>query len=261
MTIAHLHSELKAFDDEARAALHTSDPAGSLRSSWARRFGFPMSTASAKSYVDYYRDMTRKSRRTHRKNGLMYGGSALGGAPLTYTTTPGANVAVYGRFPIDQTTDPTTINNLDVYFNSAISKDCGVANSSLSVPVEMGTNKVGGSRRRLRRRGTYKKQRNGRKSRRTNATRRGRKQRGAGFFDSLTMRFPPNFSTVFPNQAQSWGNQWSGATTPVPFPSNPEITRYSLMTSGNEQLIDPGKVSSIDSTFMKLASPPPWQPK
>jgi hypothetical protein len=247
MTIATIRKKLKEFNDSA-----STDPAA-LQSSWSRIFKTELSNKSANAFADYYRNMRSNTKKQR-------GGSALNPAPLSYETVPGANVAVYGRFPVEAGTDMPSITNLDVYFQNSLTAGCGVQDSSLRVPVDMGSNKVGGRRGRSNRtkrvtaRKTYRKRSTARKAN-TMRRRRGDRKRGGSLLESIGMR--PYMATPPPNPVQLASNSWSGMAAPVS--GRPEIPAWNYRSSGIDGLINPGLVSHIDSNFGKLASPSPWQ--
>ena len=251
MTITSIRKKLKEFDAAA-----STDPAD-LQSTWSRVFKTDLSNKSANAFADYYRNM-----RSHTKK--QRGGSALNPAPLSYETVPGANVAVYGRFPVEAGTDMQSILNMDVYFQNSLTAGCGIQDSSLRVPVDMGSNKVGGRRSRTGRtkrstgRKTYRK-RNTRKAPNGTMRRRrgpaGGRKRGGSLLESIGMR--PYMATVTPNPVQLASNNWAGMAAPVS--GRPEIPAWNYRSSGIDGLINPGMVSRIGSDFSQLASPAPWQ--
>jgi hypothetical protein len=159
MTIAKIQKDLKAFDQFARQTIkhEDADPVDALQTKWLSLFKAPMSKESAKSFSQYYRKMVSKHggkrlTRKMRKTRKLRGGAAtiLSPASIDYQMVPGANVQMYGHFPVEADTDPSTIRDMDVYFNSGMSRTCGVENSARQVPAGMGSNKVGGRRRRGR---------------------------------------------------------------------------------------------------------------
>ena len=154
-SIADVQRKLKSFDTFAR---HTDD-ISALKRKWHSLFRTDLTDLSAKSFVTHYREMRSKNTRSkHAKKSLrrsrarkQRGGV---GAPLDYVMTPGANVPVYGRFPVEVDTDPGSIKDLDVYFQNALTFGCGKeAGYWPQVPANMGSNQVGGRRRRNTRKG------------------------------------------------------------------------------------------------------------
>jgi len=247
MTIAKIQKDLKAFDQFARQAIkRDGDATEALQTKWSTLFKSPMSKESAKSFSQYYRKMVSKrgGKRATRKTQKMRGGAAtiLSPATIDYQMVPGANVQMYGRFPVEADTDPSTIRDMDVYFNSGMSHTCGVENSARQVPAGMGSNKVGGrvSRRHRRR---------GRTLRRRHA--------GGSLMESLQVH--PYVSTAPPNVFQVAANVWSGNTASIPAPASPVQSTWVPASHGIAGLINPGVVTNIGSDFSKLASPPAWQ--
>lgn len=192
-------------------------------------------------------------RRTRKQRTYRRRGGSLTGAPLTYGTVPGANVAVYGRFPTEIMTDPASIKNLDVFYNSGLSHGCGTENTTLTVPTNMGENTVQPTVGGRRRRGGSRKGGKGRKSGSRKTLRRRKNSRGGGLmdmFDTTAMR--PYMSTAYPNLIQSAHQMWSGQTRPVPYPSTPvyHTWKYANYTP---DAINPNKITAIASDFDKLA--------
>lgn len=199
------------------------------------------------------RSSTRRAggaRRTRTRVARRRGGS-FAGAPLNYAMTPGANVAVYGRFPTEVSTDPASIKNMDVYFNSGLSRGCGTEDSSRQVPASMGSNKVGG--------------------RRARKTRRGRAHRGGNFLgdiqsyaeNALTQGslMRPFIPSAHPNMIQNAyeqavGNPAAVATySPgIPTPSSPVEHTWSYRSHGMEGAIDPTAISPITKSISSLAA-------
>jgi hypothetical protein len=262
-SIAQIQHKMKMFDTQARQAVTKSHPEEALQKTWKAAFDTPISNASAKSFVNYYREMRSKTR-------SLRGGMAMSPAPLSYTTTPGV-IGVYGNFPTEIATDPASIQNLDVFYQSALTRGCGTENSSLHVPEEMGSNKIGGRRTRTNRktsrkyarsykakRAQTKSRKNGRKTgRKTLRKRAARKFYGGNLYESLMTH--PYISSAPPNMIQQLSASMSGSTSPVPFPGNPSTHQWQYVSNGTGGLINPGAVTPIGSDFAKLASPAPWQ--
>lgn len=253
MTIAKIQKQLKDFDQFARQAVQRDDPVASLQSKWESLFDKSMSAQSAKSFAHYYKKMasnkkrggsrlrkTRKSQKTQSRK--MRGGAAtlLAPAALDYQMVPGANIQMYGRFPVEADTDPSTIRDMDVYFNSGMSRTCGTENSARQVPADMGSNKVGGTRKR-----------------RHNRRRSLKKQAGGSLMESLSVH--PYISSAPPNLFQITANAWSGNPASVPAPASPVQYTWTPSSHGTAGIIDPTGVTHIGSDFSKFASPPAWQ--
>jgi hypothetical protein len=227
-----------------RGKSHKSAKRGGKRSESRRR----MTRRSARRSAGGARRSAARTRMSRRRGG------SLGGAPLNYSMAPGANVAVYGRFPTEVSTDPASIKNMDVYFNSGMSRGCGTEDSSRQVPANLGSNKVGGSRRAPRK------------------TRRGRAHRGgSNFLGDLQSRIEnavtqtsllrPFIPSPHPNMIQGAYEQAVGnpAAVPtyvpgIPTPSSPVHHTWSYRSHGLEGALDPSAVSPITKSISSLAS-------
>jgi hypothetical protein len=271
-SIAKIQKDLSSFDTYARKHM---DNVPALQAKWKALFDIPLTSDSAKSFSTYYKTMvSKKNTRKSRSNRNQDGGN-LAGAPLSYTMTPGANVEVYGRFPVEADTDPSTIRNLDVYFQDSLTKGCGTENSSLSVPVEMGSNQVGGKNRkanrksRVNRKNSRKTLRKNRKAtrtashknrktyRRNRSNRSNRSHRGGDLMTSLTHH--PYLSTVPQNMIQNTVLSAQGTHPSTPVSGNPTVQTWDYNSRGTAGTINPGLVTPIGNDFQRLASPTPWQ--
>jgi hypothetical protein len=247
-TISELQRKLKAFNTFAKK---TTGDASALQTKWKSLFSEPLSNTSAITFIKYYRDMRNSAKQTTRKQ-------RGGMAPLNYDMTPGANVSVYGRFPVEVGTDMASIRDLDVYFSNSLTTGCGTENSSLTVPVEMGSNKVGGGKSRKSRKSRVNRKtvRSARKnlrsrSRRNRSTRR---MRGGDWWD-----YRPYWASVPPNNLQSMSQSYAGVAPPAS--GDPTNHQWQYLTSGSTSgTINPGTtVTDIKSNLSMLANPAPWQ--
>lgn len=174
-----------------------------------------------------------RNRRTRKRGGAAY---ELAGAPLHYAMTPGSAfttdpvVAVYNRFPVDPTVNPQVVSDLDVYFNSALSRGCGIENISLEVPANMGSNLVGGKRKR----------KNSRKQGGANAD-------STGLFDNIQTRVGdlasglahhPYMSVARPTITHSLAHQWQGRVDSIPSSPDPTNHTWSFMTERPQPIAD-----------------------
>lgn len=265
-SIAEIQKKLKTFDTYAR----TTDSAKALQKKWHSIFGTDLSDLSAKSFVEHYREMrsktsrnrkqSKKTRRSLRRSRRQRGGV---GAPLDYIMTPGSQVSVYGRFPVEVNTDPGSIKDLDVYFQDALTLSCGNTNEYWpKVPADMGSNQVGGRRK-------------GRKTLRRRAQRTGRKQRGGDILNDLGNAFGnaytgvtggpapsldpvsrPMFATVYPNIFQTTYDTVTGATpNNYPAPPEPEVRTWDYVSKGTSMAIPPQNVSNITADMNKMVTP------
>lgn len=250
-TIAQIQSGMRAFDEYARK---TDDPTA-LQRKWDSLFRSELSKHSADAFVRYY----RKMKQTKKQRG--------GVAPLDYTMTPGANVSVYGRFPVAIDTNQASIRDLDVYFQNALTADCGNPAQAAAFPSpssEMGSNQVGGRRRntrRNRRNATLRKNRKDRKGtkNRKDTRRRRNTYRARGGDLMTTLGYHPFLATAPPSLIQSGTNAWSGNPAPLPFPGSPVQHQWQYVSNGTAGVIDPGLVTPIGTNFGKLAGMDPYQ--
>ena len=257
-SIASVQRGLSKFDTFARK--HYTNTSA-LQEKWKDLFSTPLTSTSAKSFATYYKEMRSKSTRRNKRGG------ALSGAPLDYAMVPGANVQVYGRFPVEADTDPATIRDLDVYFQDSLTKGCGIENSSLTVPVEMGSNKVGGKRCNMRksranRKNTRKNTRKAsRKANRKNNRKANRKtaRRHRGGDLTTSLMYHPYISSVPSGTLQNTILNVQGTEPAVPDSGNPTVQTWNYVSHGTAGTINPGLVTPIVGNFDKLASPPPWQ--
>jgi hypothetical protein len=254
-TISEIQRKLKQFNSFAS---ESEDPAA-YQKRWKELFHMPLSSQSAHSFASYYRDMRSNTRKhSSRKSRRQHGGAA----PLDYAMTPGMNIQAYGRFPIEAGTDPASVRNLDVYFKDSLTADCGVKDSSLHVPANMGSNQVGGARRASRRAGrkvrsTMRRRKQGQGQ--GQGRRRTFRQRGGDLLESITARMPfVNNSSVAPNLIQTAQNMYTGGTQPVPAPADPALHTWEPRTHGVGGLINPGVVAYVPNDVGKLANPAPW---
>lgn len=224
-----------------------------FKQKWEQSFNTPIKPRDVDYFLGHYREMynkkggkrtlkhrsgkrganrkiNRKSRKQNRRSmKRRVGGYALTGAPLSYSMAPGTTADVYGRFPTEISTDPASIQNLDQFYSSALTKGCGIENSTRQVPETLGSNKVGGRR-----------------------TRRGRTQRGGDLFQGLAMRgLPaPYYSTAPPNFMQITGSDWAGVK---PFASSDPTQPAWTYTNPPPVHFNPNTIANISGTFNELA--------
>lgn len=247
-TVAHIQKSMSAFDTFARGH---QDPK-SLQTKWNQLFDSALDTKAANAFVTYYRKMKKNTRKNRQSGGV---------APLDYAMTPGANVSVYGKFPVAVDTDQASIRDLDVYFHDALTRDCGNPAQAAAFPhpsSEMGSNQAGGKKSRRNRRNRKTARKNSRKGNRKNRqTQRNRRQRGGSLLASLG--YHPYLSTVPPSLIQTGANAWNGGTAPLPFPGTPTSHQWQYVSNGIAGTIDPGLVTPIGTKFATLATIDPWQ--
>jgi len=237
-SIAQVRKTLNQFDTYAKSK--QGQDASALQAKWRDLFDLELSDASAKSFAKYYKTMS--------------GGSA----PLHYSMGPGV-IGTYGRFPVEAGMDPASVKHMDVYYQDSLIKGCGVENTSLTVPVEMGKNQVGGKKCSVKSKLSKKMSKKTlKKAKKSKKTRKMRKNyRGGDMMATLSSRPLAPVSTVPPNYGQNVSAMWSG--TPAPISSSPTVPGWHYVSNGTFGLIDPGMVTPIQPDMTKLASPPPWQ--
>jgi hypothetical protein len=247
-SVAKLQTALKTFGEFARRVADKPDAVGALQRKWHALFGQDLSTASAESFLQHYRKLNtmrmRGGTRNRRAGGrarTMRGGMAPLDhtmAPPAYTASPGM-IGVYGNFPTEYGANPAAIDSMDRYFGSALQQGCGTENSSLTPPVDMGSNRVhfGGARRRAQRRAT--RRRVSRKHRKT-----ARKYRAKGG----DMRY--YLATVPPSFVQNATSAFAGVAGPAA--ADPTVRAWDYV-GGTATPINPGTSTQIASTFSNLA--------
>ena len=252
ITVLEIQNKLKEFDAVARA---TSD-SSQLQSAWHRLFSQRMSPDAASSFTRFYREMrksgTMKRSATHaaakkgKKSMKQRKGKGNrkavsrkqhgGAAPLGYTMTPGLPVTTFGSFPVEADTDPQTIKDLDVFWQSGHGPSAPPAYWP-TVPADMGSNKVqsGGTRK----------------------TRRS-KQRGGSLLDSLAMRSTPApfIATAPPNMLQTAASSWSGQ--PAAASANPVDHAWTLKSDSAGGMINPAVVAPVNNPPGGLAVSSLW---
>ncbi len=174
------------------------------------------------------RRMPKRQHMTRKRGGASY---ELTGAPLDYAMVPGSAfttnpaVAVYDRFPIDPTVNPQVVSDLDVFFGSALTRGCGIENTSLQVPADMGSNQVGGKRK------------NKRNSRKIRGGYTSMVSSVKDFGDSLA--YHPYMNSSVPSMPHSLNHQWQGKLDTIPASSDPTDHTWSYATEMAKQPVNP----------------------
>ena len=254
-TVLEIQNKLKEFDAVARA---TSDSA-ELQATWQRLFSQRLGPEAASSFARFYREMrktstnTRKQAKSGKKASRRNAPAAHpmmrkrkesvrrrqhgGAAPLGYTMTPGLPVKTFGEFPIEAATDPQSIKDLDVFWQSGHGPSAPPAYWP-TVPADMGSNKVpaqaGGARR----------------------TKTRKSQRGGSLADSISMRSLPFIGSVPPSMLQTVAGAWSG--TPAAASANPVDPAWALKSGSAGGLINPGVVAPVNNPPGGLATSSLW---
>lgn len=231
MGITELKEDLATFTKKAKEAVQSSsndvDALKQIQQLWKKQFHGSLDATSAKGFVAHF----KQGKKGTRKNRNQKGGSA----PIAYQMGPGVPSAMtYGHFPTDVSTDKPSQHDLDVYFNSGMSRTAGTESWRFpTVPPGMGSNKVGGGRR---------------------STRRNRKQKGGASLLQTIGQIPFQ-AAVPPSVIQTAYGAYSGQT-PAPS-SDPTAPAWSLTQS--KSVIDPANITKIGSDINQLVTPTPWK--
>jgi hypothetical protein len=229
-TVSGIKSRFAKLDESVRGFLdkHKNKPrelAGHISRQWNDLFKKHLSAKSAATLASHFSKTGKKVK--------MAGGN-LAGAPLDYTMRPGMpGVSSYGVFPTEMGADPKSVGHLDVYYNSGLARSCGHENTTASVPANMGSNKVGGARRRNT-----------------------RKARGGNFALSLGTRpyiaASPSDSFQRINEAAMGQAPWTRDT--------PDPTTYAWKTvvGTGPSLMNPNGITEIKNDITQLANKSPY---
>jgi hypothetical protein len=237
MGISDLRKDLAAFTKGAKEAVrgkNEEEAVRSIRSTWKRLFHGTLDSESAKGFVKHFRS-DRSSTRKQRKGSEASLVKQRGGmAPIAYQMGPGIpSATTNGHYPTDASTDAESKHNMDVYFNSGMSRTAGTESWRFpTVPAEMGSNKVGGRRR----------------------TRRSRKQKGGGSLLETIGHVP--FLPGAPLTSVQTGYAAYSGQPPAPS-SDPTSTAWSY--SNIKSVIDPSSITRIDKDINQLVTPTPWK--
>lgn len=104
---------------------------------WKKIFGRPVEALAAEAYLQV------KSKSRGKFTRKMKGGAALAGAPLDFQTRPGVD-GVYGSFPEYVTSGLSFYNTIN---QDQLNKGVGLDMFEPTVPVDIGSNQVGGSKK------------------------------------------------------------------------------------------------------------------
>jgi len=228
MTIQELRQDLAAFTKETQAAVRKSsndiDALKAVQTSWKKHFHGRLDTESAKGFVNHFRQSKSKKTRRNQRGGM---------APIAYQMGPGVPSAMTnGTFTTDVSTDKASQHDLDVYFNSGMSRTAGTETWRFpTVPAGMGSNKVGGGRK----------------------TRRRKQRGGASLLETIGQL--PFQAAVPPTMLQTAYSAYSGQpSAPSSDPTSPSWTVPPV-----KSIIDPNVVTRIGSNINQLVTPVPWK--
>ena len=230
MTIQEMKADLAKFTLEVKkvvkAASDDATAMKALQSLWRDIFHGKLDKDSTEGFVQHFRDGKRQTRRSRKQKGGM--------APIAYQMGPGIpSATTNGHFLTSVSTDARSQHDLDVYFNSGMSRTAGTESWRFpTVPAGMGSNQVGGKRK----------------------TRRSKKQSGGGSLLQTIGQIPFQAS-VPPSMVQTAYAAYSGQPpAPSSDPTSPAWS-YSQVKS----VIDPTNVTHIGSDISKLVTPTPWK--
>ena len=156
MTVSDIRSRFKTLDESVRKIFASGTLKGlgqQISRLWTSLFNKPLSAKSGESLAQHFSMLYGKSRTVTK------GGSMLEGAPIGAEMRPGLpEVVAYATFPTEVGADPKAVQDMDVYYNSAIGRSCGTENTSAIPWSGIGSNLVpmtsvgyqsrGGNRRR-----------------------------------------------------------------------------------------------------------------
>ena len=143
MTIPHLRKAFDHIDAWIESRIHKEGvkklvPA--FQAEWKKVFRRSVDAKAAEAYLSLKHTATPRVTKKHKQAG----GSALAGAPLDYMTRQGVT-GPYGNFPAYLS------SGMLPYPEDSVSAQCGKVDITPNVPVDIGSNKVGGGRRTTRR--------------------------------------------------------------------------------------------------------------
>jgi hypothetical protein len=137
LTIGDIRNRFKEMDETVRNALKSGVASSSslgkhVSRNWSKLFDKPLSSKAAASLAQHYLNLHGKKK-----------GGSLQGSPLDYVMRPGLPaVATYATFPTEVGADPAAVRDLDVYYNTALGRSCGLENTSAKPWVGIGSNLV-----------------------------------------------------------------------------------------------------------------------
>jgi len=230
LTVSGIKSRFAKLDESVRSFIgkHAHKPrelADHISRQWSALFKKNLSSKSAATLASHFSKTGKKSK--------MSGGN-LAGAPLDYVMRPGMpGVSTYGVFPTEVGADLKSVAHLDVYTNSGLSRSCGHENTSASVPAHMGSNKVGGARRRNT-----------------------RKTRGGNFALSIGTR---PYVSGSPSEAfQRFSEASMGMAPYVRDMPDPTAYTWKTVVGTGPSLMNPGGITEIKNDITQLAGQSPY---
>jgi len=232
MGISDLRKDLAAFTKDAKDAVrgkNDEDAMRAIRSTWRRLFHGTLDSESVRGFARHFRTDRSSTRKQRKQKG--------GAAPIAYQMGPGIpSATINGHYPTDASTDPQSKHDMDVYFNSGMSRTAGTESWRFpTVPVGMGSNKVGGGR--------------------TRRTRRKKQKGGANLLQTIGQ------VPFLPGAPLTSVQQGYAAYSGQPSAPNSDPTSSAWSYSNLRTAIDPANVTRIGSDISKLVvtSPTPWK--
>ena len=145
MTIPHLRKAFDHIDEWIESRIHKEGvkklvPA--FQAEWKKVFRRTVDAKAAEAYLSLKHTATPRVTKKHKQKGGS--AAALAGAPLDYMTRQGVT-GPYGSFPAYLS------SGMLPYPEDSVSAQCGKVDITPNVPVDIGSNKVGGGRRTTRR--------------------------------------------------------------------------------------------------------------
>jgi len=228
MGIKDLRQDLAAFTKEAKEAVRgksEEEAVRAIRTTWKRLFHGTLDSESVKGFARHFRT-DRSTRKQRKQRGGM--------APLAYQMNSGIpSATTNGHYPTDASTDSQSKHDMDVSFNSGMSRTAGTESWRFpTVPAGMGSNKVGGRRK----------------------TRRSRKQKGGGSLLETIGQVP-----FLPGAPLTSVQTGYAAYSGQPSAPSSDATSQAWSYSNTKSAIDPANVTKIDTSISKLVVTPPWR--
>lgn len=164
LTVSDFRQRFNTLNEEVRKVIGRVSMKGlaqEISRLWSKLFNKPLSAKSGGFLAQHF------SMLYGAKGNATKGGALLEGAPIGAEMRPGLpQVLTYATFPTEAGADPKAVQDMDVYYNSAIGRSCGTENTSAIPWSGIGSNLVpmtsvgyqsrGGNRRRTQRRRTTK---------------------------------------------------------------------------------------------------------
>ena len=219
MTIPHLRKAFDHIDAWIESRIHKEGvkklvPA--FQAEWKKVFRRTVDAKAAEAYLSLKHTATPRVTKKHKQAG----GSAmaLAGAPLDYMTRQGVT-GPYGSFPAYLS------DGMLPYPEDSVSAQCGKIDITPNVPVDIGSNKVGGGRR--------------------NKTRRNRKQMGGSNPMTQTLQNVQSALEVFGNRPFQNGSPPTTGSVAVMAAKGVDVaTPYAQNTVFTTKAYDPATLTS-----------------